>query len=231
VTSFNVAPGEPRRSQDTFSWTTKDADYVRLSFQCSQSVWISGNGQSALCGDPRVHEPPNVSSNLSPNSSVRLLLTALRKYDPGSVPVTATLTPFSHGRAFLHSAESLTAKAYAFNPIPNGIVGAKQNIELSLPQTNGSGPARYAQRSSVRIKWKEPDGGRDVCVNLWLVRDSANGVKNFVLNVGRRCLSPAKAGEYMWTIPNDVTGSGFRIYAASPGNASTALSGPFAIEP
>ncbi|MGH8275418.1 MAG: hypothetical protein ACRETH_01860, partial [Steroidobacteraceae bacterium] len=143
VTSFTVARDEAGNSLDSFSWTSKDIDYVRLSFNCSQPVVIFGNGQSALCGEPRVHEPPNVSSNLSPNSSLKLSLTGFQKYDLGRVPVTVTLTPFSHGRAFPTSAKSLTADADAFNPIPDGIVAAKQHIELTLPETIGSCTARY----------------------------------------------------------------------------------------
>jgi hypothetical protein len=238
VKSFTVAPGEAGSPLPllAFSWATEGTDYVRLSFKCSESVSImyGGDRQPAECGDAFLTYP-DFSSNLSPNSSVKLSLTAFQKYDLSTVPVTITLTPFSHGRAFPASAKSLTAEAHGYNPIPGGIVSAPQSIRLILARAGAGGATSYAQGSSVQIKWEDPDPGatRDTCVHLWLVRDGPGGIKSYVLNVGRGCVSPAKAGQLTWTVPHEISGSGFRIYArtSGPGIIAAALSAPFNIAP
>lgn len=230
VMSFDAAQPEQHGGLLILSWTTKDADYVRLSYACSERVLIFGEQGSAWCGDT-LGDQPNVSANLSPRSSLRVRLTAFHKYDLSAVSVTVTLTPSSHGRGFPASAKPVMAAAHTYNPLPNGLVSPPQNIEISLSQANRPGAAGYSQGSSVKIKWKEHSMTSDSCVNLWLVRDGANSVKHFVLNVAHRCMSPAQGGEYTWKVSSEISGSGFRIYAEAPGKRSAALSEPFSIVP
>ncbi|MFZ0888012.1 MAG: hypothetical protein WA005_06140 [Candidatus Binataceae bacterium] len=232
VTSFTAAQGPPNPMiaalwRTELSWTTRNADYVELSYACSKRVVILEDQTPRTCrGDPIFHDAVR---NHSPDASAMLGLKAL-DLDASEVPVVVTLVPFSHGTPYPEYGKSLTVSVPRWNPFPEGIHVVKKNIQIGLSPSDQPGTLSYHHGSSVEVTWND-SLSRDSCVNVWLVRDGPGGVENFVSRVAHKCVPPARSGRYVWTVPGELSGSGFRVYVAAPGNTSMAVSEPFAIAP
>ena len=232
VTSFTASPttvsGGNDRGVAELSWTTEGADYIELSYHCSNfalGVVIAeqgGAGGRNCENDPKPITPQTQQLNHPPNSGVEVSLANFDQEDPISIVVT--ITPFSHGAAYSGARKSITISVAPFNPFPKGIPSATANITL----TYAGGPKdAYEQGTSLTVNWTDTLS-RDSCVNLLLARDSSNGI-DYVGRVSQKCLAPAAAGTYTWTIPGRYSGRGFRLYVAAPGQESSALGPVFSI--
>jgi hypothetical protein len=225
--SSDVADDAKNRSSITFSWSTKNADYVEFSYDCSVVglgvVILEGGGGSRNCrNDPKPISPDPREFTHAPNSTTDTAFGNSSQEDPISIAVT--ITPFSHGTAYPAASKSITISVDPFNPFPKGIPSSTANIALTY---SGTPRKSHEQGSSLTVNWTDTLS-RDSCVNLFLVQDSGNGLQ-YVGRVSRECLQPATAGSYTWTIPSKYSGSGFRIYAAAPGLTSSALGPVFGI--
>jgi hypothetical protein len=191
--SSGVADQVTNRGQITFSWSTQNADYIKLSYRCTEGT---ANGIAIL---------------------------GTRQDDPISILVT--ITPFSRGTAYGDLSKSLTVAVGPWNPFPKGAPAESRNITLSY----SLGPEKiYRRGSAMTIQWTYSES-RDACINLYLVRDNGSGVATYRARVAEKWLPPAGSGSYTWRLPNKYRGSGFRIYAAAPGNVSSALGERFEI--
>jgi hypothetical protein len=228
TTSSAIVNGVNDRGVAELSWTTEGADYVELSYHCSNfalGVVIAeqgGAGGRNCENDPKPITRQTQQLNHPPNSEVEVGLANFHQLDPISIVVT--ITPFSHGAPYPTARKSITISVVPFNPFPKGIPSSTANITL----TYSRGPKDfYEQGSSLVVNWTDTLS-RDPCVNLLLARDSGNGMQ-YVGRVSQECLRPATAGSYTWTIPVRYSGDGFRVYAAAPGQESSALGPVFSI--
>lgn len=228
VTSFmassNTADGATNRSTIRFSWSSENADYVEFSYRCSVvglGVTILEGGSRNCSNDLKPITPDTQQFNHSPKSSTEVIFGNSREDDPISVVVT--ITPFAYGKAYPSASRSLTISVAPYNPFPEGIPAPTANMRVSYSDTASS----YAEGSQLTVTWSGSNP-RDQCVDLYLVQE-VGGVQKFVAQIVRRCLVPAAAGSYTWTIPTKYSGPGFRIYASTPGGISRALGDAFSI--
>jgi hypothetical protein len=232
VTSFTVSSaivnGVNDRGVAEFTWTTQGADYVELSYRCSTfglGVVIAeqgGAGGQNCENDPKPIIPQTQQLNHPPNSELEVSLANFHHDDPISIVVT--ITPFSHGVAYPTGRKSITIRVAPYNPFPKGIPSSTANITLTY---SGGPKDSYQQGASLTLTWTDTLSP-DPCVNLLLARDTGRGLQ-YVGRVSQQCLRPAAAGTYTWTIPGRYSGSGFRVYAAAPGQRSSGLGPVFSI--
>jgi hypothetical protein len=228
VTSFtassNTADGATNRSTIRFSWVSENADYVEFSYRCSVvglGVTILEGSSRNCSNDLKPITPDTQQFNHSPNSSTEVIFGNSREDDPISVVVT--VTPFAYGKAYPAASRSLTISIAPYNPFPEGIPAPTANMRVSYSGTASS----YAKGSQLTVTWSSSNP-RDQCVDLYLVQE-VGGAQKLVAQIVRRCLVPAAAGSYTWTIPAKYLGPGFRIYASTPGGISRALGDAFSI--
>jgi hypothetical protein len=232
VTSFTasstIVNASTDRSTLQFSWTTEDADYVEFSYHCSAyglGVVIleqGGSGGRNCENDPKPITQQTEQVNHPPNSDVEMTFSNSHDEDPISIVVR--MTPFSHGRAYSAASRTITIRVDPYNPYPKGIPTSTGNITIRYA---GSPQDSYKQGSSLIVNWTDTLS-RDPCVNLLLAKDGGNGLQ-YIGRVSQECLRPAAAGTYTWTIPARYSGNGFRVYAAAPGQNSSALGPVFSI--
>lgn len=229
VTSFTASSGtaDNARNRGTikFSWSTENADYVEFSYRCSVVglgvVILEGGGRNCE-NDPAPITPETQQFNRSPNSSTEVTFGNSRHDEPISVVVT--ITPFSHGKAYSSARKSISISVDPYNPFPEGVPTSTANMTLTYSDAANDS---YQQGASLTINWTDTSD-RDPCVNLYLVQDDKDG-RNFISQIMHQCLRPAATGSYIWTIPTKYAGSGFRIYARTPGSSSSAIGAPFRI--
>jgi hypothetical protein len=232
VTSFTalstIVNASTDRSTLQFSWTTEDADYVEFSYDCAAYglgpviLEQGGSGGRNCKNDPNPITQQTEQVNHPPNSNVEVTFGNSHNEDPISIVVR--MTPFSHGREYSAASKTITIKVDPYNPYPKGIPRSTANITIRYA---GSPKDSYEQGSSLIVNWTDTLS-RDPCVNLLLAKDSGSGLQ-YVGRVSPKCLEPAAAGTYTWTIPARYSGSGFRIYADAPGQESSALGPVFSI--
>ena len=220
------------RGKIMFTWATKGADYVELSYRCAPAptgpgVVILEDGSPRECenSSPRIY--PNGSPNRAPNAFQNVGFGNFHQGNP--VSITVSVTPFSHGTPYPDSRKSITIQVDPYNPFPEGVPAANGNILLTYPP-GADGKPNYLQRSSLTIGWKDARS-HDPCVDLYLIQDDATGAANYRLQIADSCLSPSHSGSYTWTIPDKYAGAGYRILAITPGGTSSGLGPPFAISP
>jgi hypothetical protein len=222
--SSQVADAVTNRGTIDFSWTTKGADYVELSYHCSEvglGVVILEGGERNCENDPKPIIPYTEEFNRDPDSSTKIIFGNSRRDVPISIIVT--ITPFSRGAAYPSGSKSLTVTVDPYNPFPEGIPATTANISLNYSDEKAS----YAQGATITINWTDTLS-RDPCVNLYLLQERSDG-RHLLAQIVYQCLRPAAAGSYKWTIPDNYSGSGFRIYAAAPGRVSSAFGPVFSI--
>ena len=80
----------------------------------------------------------------------------------------------------------------------------------------------------MTIRWRDTLP-HDPCVDLYLVQDDGRRGQKYRLQIVDSCLSPGRSGSYKWTIPEKYLGSGYRIFARTPGGSSSGLGPSFSI--
>ena len=234
VTDFAVssrtAGDITNRGQITFSWSTQNTDYVKFSYRCvpapnGPGVVISENGGPRECenANPRLYPPE--SPNRSPNASQNVLFGNFHQLDPISIIVT--ITPFSHAIAYRRSSKSMTVRVEPHNAFPEGVPAANGNIAITYA-ASPNGKRNYEQGSPMTIRWTDALS-RDPCVNLYLVQEDGSGGESYRLQIGDTCFAPSRSGSYSWSVPEKYSGSGYRIFAMTPGATSTGIGPPFRI--
>lgn len=227
--SSETADDATNRGQITFSWSTRDADYVGLSYTCvpaptGPGVVITEGGVQRDCENSKLRYSDLVP-NRSPNGSANVLFGSFHLPDPISVSIT--VTPFSHGMPYPDSSKSVKIRIDPYNPFPEGVPAANGNIVITYsPNANAKG--NYRQGSPLTIRWTDALA-RDPCVDLYLVQQDGSGRGSYRVQIGGRCFSPSRSGSYAWTIPDKYLGSGYRIFARTPGGTSSGLGPRFSI--
>lgn len=232
--STQTADDATNRGQITFSWTTQDADYVELSYQCPPppappappEVVIVEHGFPWSCENASPVFKSGAVQSRTPNGSATIGFGNYHRIDPISIIVR--LTPFSHGKAYPDSAKSISIQIDPHNPFPEGVPAANGRVVVSYP-VSADGTTTLKQGSSLTVRWTDTVPG-DPCVNLYLVQDDGRGGQTYRLQLGGQCFMPASGGSYTWTIPVKYSGSGFRIYSRAPGGGPSGLGPPFSIE-
>ncbi|HEV2386162.1 MAG TPA: hypothetical protein VGS20_02795 [Candidatus Acidoferrales bacterium] len=231
--SSRVADNLPVTSRVTFSWTTRDADYVRIS--CLHPNARAGipepespagsKNQAGIslapvpCQDTALDYPPNGSASVY-----------FYNWEDDPIEVAVTLTPFSRATPYPAENKTIGITVARLNQFPDGVPTESKNISILGPSSS-AGPLVYKQGAQLTVRWTDSLDS-DRCVNLYLVQDQTGAAPNYLtqINRSRGCVSPAKNGSFTWTIPQKYAGSGFRILLAS-GTVSTALSVRFSIVP
>ena len=227
--SSKTADNVANRGQITFPWSTQDADYVEFSYRCvpaphGSGVVILQSGGCCECENSTLRLNGGPSPNHSPNGSQSVLFGNHLQSEP--ISITVTLTPFSRAKPYHDSSKSLSIQVEPYNPFPEGVPVANGNLIVTYSASTG-GTGNYKQGSSMTIRWKDTLPP-DPCVDLYLVQDDGRGGQKY------RCkswilLSPARSGSYKWTIPEKYFGSGYRIFARTPGGSSSGLGPSFSI--
>jgi hypothetical protein len=229
VASSQTADGSLNRGQITFTWSTQNADYVEFSYRCSAIkpdgiVILEDDAGGRECENLRAGTDSVPISNHSPNSSAGVVFGNFRHEDPISIVVT--IIPFSHGIAHPDSSKSISIDVNPYNPFPQGVPLAIRNMTV-LYAANPDGTSQFEQNTSLAISWTD-ELPRDPCVDLYLIQEF-EGKQLYRAQLGGACLTPAASGAYAWTIPGKFSGSAFRIYARTPGGASSAYGPTFGI--
>jgi hypothetical protein len=229
VNSFNATQtinSITKLSETTFSWSTQNFDFIELSYKCpsgSNGMVIAEGGEQRGCGNSLDQSFP---IKRSPNGSVAVNLANFDHDDP--VPVVVTMTPFSGAIPDRDLSKSVTVSVGPWNPLLHGAHTGTQNMTLGYAD---GATKRYRQGSSMAIRWTDTEK-RDPCVNLFLVQDNEQDVVEYRARFGeRKCQTPASGGTVSWQLPQRYRGSGFRIYAVTPGDGSWALGERFEIVP
>jgi hypothetical protein len=184
---------------------------------------IAEGGEQRGCGNSLDQSFP---LKRSPNGSVTVNLANFDHDDP--VPVVVTMTPFSGAIPDRDLSKSVTVSVGPWNPLLHGVHTGSQNMTLAYAD---GATKTYRQGSSMTIRWTDTEK-RDACVNIFLVQDNEQGVAEYRARFGdRKCQAPASDGSVTWQLPQKFRGSGFRIYAATPGDGSWALGERFEIVP
>jgi hypothetical protein len=242
VTSFSVsdpiADYTTNRGQINFSWTTQNADYVRLSYNCTGGEEIIQNGLPSLgldgviiletgaagtgCGG-KLDVPQLI--NHSPNSSLDVGF-ANSSYD-APVEVRVTITPFSHGVAYAKSAKTIPISVYPDGQFRNGPPTPTGNITVLSPP-NTKRVSNYRQGSSSKIEWTDSREGDD---HFWLslVQDNTGNGIAYLYQIAGYVPRTGSSTNYTWVVPKSYSGSGFRISITSGDRAG--ISNPFNIVP
>ena len=247
TTSSPVADQSKNRGEINFSWSTQNADYVRLSYHCTGgevaaaeeknllNLGLDGiiiaerGGPSKGCGGKL---DPITLINHSSNSSQIVGFANFDYITPAEVRVT--VTPFSHGIAYATAAKTIPISIYPRNPFPDGLPAPTGSITFLSP-VDTKGVSSYRQASSSRIEWTDSETGDD---HFWihLARDGSGGV-NYLYQIAGYVPRTDDRTHYTWVVPRSYSGSGFRIFINSQhrdGNKfewSYALSPPFNITP
>lgn len=249
VTSFTASAstsGDPKsRGPITFSWTTQNADFVRISYRCTGGEEIIKQGLPNLGLDGLViMEKGAIGKGCggkygahqivdhSPNSSVDVGFGNASYNAP--VEVRVTLTPFSNGVAYAKSGETIAIGVYPDNPFLKGFPAPTKNITFLSP-ANANGVSSYRQGSSSKIEWTDSHKGDD---HFWLhlVRDNASNSMTYLYQVAGYVPRTGNSISYTWVVPKSYSGSGFRIFINSEEHRvnkvpSYAVSPPFSIAP
>jgi hypothetical protein len=229
ILSFSPSSGVAGHGVDnsiTFSWTSRNVDYVRLQYSCAKgAVIVDDRSSGAQCGSD------SSAPNRSPNDSTKIIFgnSILNSPEQPSIPVTVTLVPFANGVAYPDLSKSVTITISPYNAFPNGV--PTSNIKMSLMmQPPSNGEFRLTHGSTVTIGWVV-DATVSVapCVNLYLVQDNAEGGETYLYKLSQPCLKPSGNGSYSWTVPENFSGCGFRILGVTPGGMAHALSPPLSI--
>jgi hypothetical protein len=98
-----------------FTWTTWGADYVQLSTVCTAQVAsgelsLFGGGVGKDCGSGQAFS--SSPANQSPDSTAEIEAEHFSHLD--TIPITITITPFSHSKAYPGSSKSLTLNVVPF---------------------------------------------------------------------------------------------------------------------
>jgi hypothetical protein len=228
--SSRTADDANNRGQIIFSWSTQNTDYVELSYRClptpaGPGAIILVDGGPSNCENESRPLEPNLVRNYAPNASQSVLFGNFHRLDP--ISVIATVTPFSYGRADPESSRSISIRVDPYHPFPEGVPAANRKVILtySVREVGGS---KLPRGSSLTIRWKDMSP-RDPCVDLYLVQDDGKGGESYRSPLGGKCLTPPKVGSYTWTVPARYSGAGYRIFASTPGGASTGLGPAFSI--
>jgi hypothetical protein len=232
----------------TFSWSTKDADFVRLSYSCTAGeeipdrdipnlgldgvIIMETGGADMGCGG-KFDRPETV--NHSPDSSLDVDF-GNSSYD-APIQVRVTLTPFSHGVAYPKAAKTIPISVYPSSTqpesdVPGGAVGTVTVI--SPPDTKQ--PSSYKQGSKIKIEWV--DSGK-IKTHYWvhLVQDKPANRRVDLYQIAGYIPGGAESTSCMWLVPKSYSGSGFRIFISSESHLSETLppsdafSAPFNIVP
>lgn len=97
-----------------FSWTSKDTDYIELSYQCSaygSDLIIQedgGSGGRNCENDPKPIEAQTEQLNHPPNSDIEVTFGNFHHQDPISIDVR--VTPFSHGKAYSAGSKTIAIR-------------------------------------------------------------------------------------------------------------------------
>jgi len=233
VTSFTATAQIANAVNDrsiTFSWTTEGTDYVELSYHCSRLgpgvLILEYNAGEAGCenaSDP--NRMPRLA-NRSSDSSLKVDFINSVGYgddEDVSMSVVVTVTPFSHGKAYPKSRRSITIEVEPANPFRLNY----GKIDITFP-LNADGTSHYLQGSTLTLGWVDPIT-QDECVELYLVRNEDYAGKIFHARITGGCLKPSSSGSYTWTIPDEYSGHGYRIFARAPVSGSSGMSVPFTI--
>jgi len=213
-------------SSITFSWTSRNVDYVRLQFSCAPGAVIVSDGTGAQCGSY------STSLNQSPDDSKKVIFgnSNLSSPERSPIPVTVTLVPFAKGVAYPDLGKSVAITISPYDAFPGGVPTTDMKMSLTL-EPNLSGELRFAHSSTANLRWVvDPTVPLAPCVNLYLVQDNKEGGETYVYKLSQPCLGPRGGnGSFSWTIPDNFSGAGFRILGATPGGAARALSHRFSI--
>jgi hypothetical protein len=238
--SSETAEGTTNRGLISFSWTTRDAEYVEFTYTCVDpseaeqggvsSVVISEDGPNRYCQNTPAFKTYSAGHFYhSPNSSAVMGFGYFNHDDPTSVEVT--ITPFTHGTAYPASSKSLTVTISPYNPFSQGVPTDTRNMALAYGPS-AEGTESYKQGSPLTINWTDTRN-QDPCVNLYLVQDDGRGGEKYLLQINGKletgCLKPASSGSYTWTVTSKYSGSRFRVLARTPGGTSGTLGRPFNI--
>jgi hypothetical protein len=143
----SAAAGVGIHNSITFSWTSQNADYVRLQFSCAQGAVIVGDGYGGKCGSYLT------SPKHAPDDSEKILFgtSNLSSPDRSSTPVTVTLVPFANGVAYPELAKSVTITIPPYNAFPGGVPTSDMRMSLTL-EPSANGEYRFARGSIVNLK-------------------------------------------------------------------------------
>ena len=238
--SSETAEGTTNRGLISFSWTTRDAEYVEFTYTCVDpseaeqggvsSVVISEDGANRYCQNTPAFKTYSAGHfHHSPNSSAVMGFGYFNHDDPTSVVVT--ITPFTHGTAYPASSKSLAVTTSPYSPFSQGVPTDTRNMALAYGPS-AAGTQSYEQGSPLTINWTDTRN-QDPCVNLYLVQDDGRGGEKYLLQINGKletgCLKPSSGGSYTWTVTSKYSGSGFRVLARTPGGTSGTLGTPFNI--
>ena len=143
VVSFSpsslVADDATNRGTIIFSWATRNADYVELSYRCTDTdgeIVILEAAKSRQCENARSPIPSEsawqeIPINYSPDGSATVIF-GNRRDSPAAVHVI--VTPFSRGKAYPDSSKSVTITVDPFNaPTNRGDERKKGRPHLGRP--------------------------------------------------------------------------------------------------
>ena len=126
--------------------------------------------------------------------------------------------------------KSVTISISPYNAYPEGVPTSDRSMSLTL-QPASTGEFIYARGSAVNIRWVDTNSTPpDPCVNLYLIQNNEQGEATYLYKLSQPCLEQTNGtGSFLWTIPENFSGAGFRILGAAPGGRTHALSDPFSI--
>jgi hypothetical protein len=132
----------------TFTWTTRNIDYVQLHYSCRKGLII-------LDGMPEC-ESYSSAQNYSPNLSGKIVFgnDIVDSPDRPSIPVTVTLVPFANGVANPKLSKSLTIAVSPYNAFPQGALTSNINMSIVLPASS-NGEFSYLRGAATSIRWTD----------------------------------------------------------------------------
>ena len=240
-----TADDTKNRGSIKFSWSTRNTDFVRLSYNCTGGEEIQKNGLPNLgldgiailedgavgkgCGG-KLDTPQIV--NHSATSSLDVVFGNSEFDTPALVRVT--LTPYSHGIGYPNSSKTIPVSVYPRSQFSDGLPTPTGNITFGSP-SSAKGVPSYRQGASSKIEWADNREG-DEHFWLHLVRDNGSGGgMTYLYQIAGYVPRTGDSTSYVWVVPKSYSGSGFRIFVNSRGRvgnqSSYGVSPPFEITP
>jgi hypothetical protein len=242
--SSTTADDAKNRGSIKFSWSTRNTDFVRLSYSCTGGEEIPQKGMPNLgldgivileegaigkgCGGK--YDTPQIV-NHSANTSLGIGFGNSEFDTP--VLVRVTLTPYSHGVGYSNSSRTIPISVNPMSQFSDGLPTPTGNITFESP-SSAKGVPSYHQGASSKIEWADNREG-DEHFWLHLVRDNGSGGMKYLYQIAGYVPRTGDSTSYAWVVPKSYSGSGFRIFVNSQGRvgnqSSYGISAPFEIIP